>query len=491
MTTKSISTKEVCPAPVFVPAPTPDPIENKVKRFAAVFFAGLLFLALSPVTLPLALAAGGYRLYSHIKYRPAIEELAQNRYDAVHKALDDKKLLENPDTSTEIFKIQELLKTNPSNNMHDHMQEVREKIDAALGTKNLTDIDAKFLQVAAHALTVHADGMEVFQKWGERVMDIDKSSLPYERLANALDYAVDECTTFQKENLWGKVLWTLAHPQRAANSFFEHVGWSHPLAYNSYQHGNANIRIGAFEVNGQKIHFVLGPTATCDRLFTAHLQHLRETKKGVHAQHSIESPWHKNEEARRQEQLRIADHYKDEAICTLGHIEDKGDCPNLEEHGIHLPKNFTKAQAQEINILAAEMFGDDSRLSNKARRLGLQTLVAIQGILNMPEGENSMGQACKQDIDRGVLVNILTILFMDQLAGKPLTDERIAQMVGIVLLRAGMVEDRRILEKRYEALSELLHFIAEKPEVFDPMKKHFLGNIWYLPFAPKIQGLGA
>ncbi|MDN3506118.1 MAG: hypothetical protein P0S96_02700 [Simkaniaceae bacterium] len=476
------------PLPVFVSQPPPDPIENKVKRVAFVFFAGLLFLAFSPITLPLALGAGGYRLYSHIKFRPAIEEFAQNRYKAVCKALNDEKLLDKIYTLTEISEIQELLKIKPSNNMHDHMQKVREKIDAALG-ENPTGENATFLRVAAHALTIHADGMEVFQKWGERAICKGSLSLPYERLAKALDYAVDECTTFQKENLWGNVLWAFAHPQRAASSFFEHIGWSHPLAFNSYQHGNANIRIGAFEVNGRKIHFVLGPTATCDRLFTAHLQHLRETKKGVHAQHSVESPWQNNEEVRRQNQLRIAENYNDVSIFTLGHIEDNGLVPHIDEHGILLPENFT--QNEEINALAAKMFGDDSGLSNKAHRLGLQTLIAVQGIFNMPEGEHSMGQACKQDIDRGVLVNILTILFMDQLAGKPITDERIAQMAGIVILRAAMVDDRRILEKRYEALSELLHYIAKKPEVFDPMKRHFLGSAWYKPFVSKTQGFGA
>jgi hypothetical protein len=102
-----------------------------------------------------------------------------------------------------------------------------------------------------------------------------------------------------------------------------------------------------------------------------------------------------------------------------------------------------------------------------------------------------MGQACKQDIDRGVLVNVLTILFMDQLEGKKLTDERIAQILGIVLLRPGLVDDRAILGKRYEALKEVLEYLSKKPEALEQMKRHMLGFPRYWLSFSGIKGLGA
>jgi len=456
----------------FVFQQPPDSKKNKAKRCVISALFGVL-------SVPMVFVSAPARLYTFVKNRSAIERLAEKRYDAACSALDLEAKL-----SPDITQIQALLETRPKGSMHDHMQKVRSKIDRALA-KSPQGLDATFLHHAAHVMTVCADGMEVFQEYGEKAMGEDSGEFPLVRLAFSLDRAVKKKPFFKKDTVLGKIFWTFAHPEKATNSFFDHVGWSHPLAYNSYQHGNANVRIGAFEVNGSKIHMILGPTPTCDRLFVGHLQHLKETGMGVHAQHTLESPWQKAENVRRIEQQRVAEHFKDEVVYTFGHIENKGGRPHLREEGVALPKNFTKAQAEGINTLAEEMFGSDE-LSDKARRLGLQTLVAIQGIFNLPKGEHSMGQACKQDIDRGVLVNVLTILFMDQLANQPLTDERIAQILGIVLLRPGLVDDRAILKKRYDALSELVHFIAKKPEVFDSMKRHFLGSVWYKPFAPKV-----
>jgi hypothetical protein len=451
---------------------------NSIKRTAFLGFYGALSAPFAPIASPL-------RLFSHIRHQKPKEELARGRFKALQSALAEEGL-DGASLSKEIRKIRSLLQAPAKGNIHGQMQKVRQRVHKALG-KSYEGEDARFLRAAAHAFVAKANGMDVYQRWGEKFLSEEPASLA--KLVETLDAALKK-EPFKKNNFFGKFAWMVSHPQKTAHSIFDHLGWTDPLKYNSYQHGNANVRIGAFTINGNRVHMLLGPTPTCDRLFRAHLEYLKEKKKGMHSQHTLESPWQKAENARREEQAQIAEDHEGQVVYTFGHVEDKKGDPHLEEEGIVLPATFTGRQKKGLETLLGVMF-PKGQLSEKARRLGMQSLIAIQGLINLPKGEHFMGQACKQDIDRGVLVNVLTILFMDQLEGKKLTDERIAQILGIVLLRPGLVDDRAILGKRYEALKEVLEYLSKKPEALEQMKRHMLGFPRYWLSFSGIKGLGA
>lgn len=69
--------------------------------------------------------------------------------------------------------------------------------------------------------------------------------------------------------------------------------------------------------------------------------------------------------------------------------------------------------------------------------------------------------ACKQDIDRAVVENITERVFFRLLTNdEPITKQELDSIVGAVLARAYIVEGRLIQWKRYEILSDLLHFVG-------------------------------
>ncbi|MCP5504295.1 MAG: hypothetical protein H7A41_03990 [Chlamydiales bacterium] len=69
--------------------------------------------------------------------------------------------------------------------------------------------------------------------------------------------------------------------------------------------------------------------------------------------------------------------------------------------------------------------------------------------------------ACKQDIDRAVVENITERIFFRLLTNDgPITKQELDSIVGAVLARAYIVEGRLIQWKRYEILSDLLHFVG-------------------------------
>jgi hypothetical protein len=74
-----------------------------------------------------------------------------------------------------------------------------------------------------------------------------------------------------------------------------------------------------------------------------------------------------------------------------------------------------------------------------------------------------MSGACKQDIDRGVVEGvILYLLFRFQQGSTTLTKEEVYEIAGTVLGRAGIVDDRHIMKKRFLFLEDFLCFCSEK-----------------------------
>lgn len=74
--------------------------------------------------------------------------------------------------------------------------------------------------------------------------------------------------------------------------------------------------------------------------------------------------------------------------------------------------------------------------------------------------------ACKQDIDRAIVENIaLQLFFRLLIKDTPLTPDEVYSIAGAVIGRARLVEGRLIQWKRYEILSDLLHFVGSQENV--------------------------
>ncbi len=117
----------------------------------------------------------------------------------------------------------------------------------------------------------------------------------------------------------------------------------------------------------------------------------------------------------------------------------------------------------------------NERLS-KALTLGFTGFLVLKTLMKF--GENldpekvvgevmaTMGQACKQDVDRGPIVNAITIAFIQMASQGKLTELDAKQILGIVLGRALLVDNRRMVKSRLEPLLDLLHLIGQNEEGF-------------------------
>jgi len=493
MATISVISNSTNTAPLTRPQ-IQDPVRNRVKRAFARAVLALIYIVLFPVTI----AALGCRFYSYLSTKQLIEELAEKRYQAIQETVAEISLPDQCEVEGLGEAVQELKDFISSGKGHDHLQELRDKIDNVLRlpcyelNKEKRNPHLDFLHLLAHTLTAQAEGMEVLEKYG----NITDDPPSYEKLASSLDAAVKKHHIFKKDNKLHKAFWIFAHPEKGFNSLFDSLGWTDPLSYNSYRQGNANIRIGAFRVGGMKMHFSLGPTLTADRLFEAHLQHLKNQGQ-LHLQHDLEFAGEHAEAKRRLEKQRIADQSSssmlymstplDGAIWKGRGVFGKTKSTAMffdelkkyltEENSFHLPKNLFRDEEVADLLKVTEAMFDNSPPNNRAQLLAFETCLAVHAILKSTDGKQGdafFGQACKQDIDRGVIINVMTILYFDALGGVKLTKERMHQIVGIVLGRPEMVDDRSILTNRYKALSDLLHFIGKDPEkFFAPMKAHF------------------
>ncbi|MCP5506578.1 MAG: hypothetical protein H7A38_06825 [Chlamydiales bacterium] len=122
----------------------------------------------------------------------------------------------------------------------------------------------------------------------------------------------------------------------------------------------------------------------------------------------------------------------------------------------------------------------------RALQVGLQGFLAVGAVVKTlqdayhtpAEAEEALlqatfGQACKLDIDRGVILNVMTRVYFQLAAGKPLTEEDISEIIGTVVGRAELVSGRTIIFDRYQPLSDALRLIgANEGAVTEALKRY-------------------
>ena len=143
---------------------------------------------------------------------------------------------------------------------------------------------------------------------------------------------------------------------------------------------------------------------------------------------------------------------------------------------------FASQAMQQIYANGQNQYWEDLHKTKKGReRLSKMMQIAVQGfisvgaIINLQQDskDSIFSQACKQDIDRGVVLNVITKLFYKLLANESITQKDVQLIIGSVIARAKLVEDRIIIFRRFQPLSDLLHFIGENQDmVKDALKAY-------------------
>lgn len=154
-------------------------------------------------------------------------------------------------------------------------------------------------------------------------------------------------------------------------------------------------------------------------------------------------------------------------------MEGKGD------NGFYIGKDvMTDQQVQLAFKYASEAFDHAEPSNGGCRRLTRALQVGVEGMLavgavvkTLKDAEPdkveeavwqaTFGQACKLDIDRGIVMNVMTRVYFDLIGGKKMSEKSINETIGIVIGRAEMAAGRTIIADRYQPLSDVLRLIGK------------------------------
>lgn len=250
----------------------------------------------------------------------------------------------------------------------------------------------------------------------------------------------------------------------------------------------------------KKILFNLGPSPVADDLIQAQIE-LQKKSGSNHLVHDLQDPKKKGEGARIQKTRELSKEMRLET--SLNHPLGKGHLPIQNVADFH--EKLKTMNAFEAPLLSSEekdqvlkasqeifkslVPSDLTNITEKERKrlckamfLGFTTLLAIKTVikfaskLDNPELAASMGQACKQDIDRGTIVNTAMLAFIKMIENGHLTGLEAKQMLGIQLMRGLMVDERLMARERLDGFIGLFELISQNEEGFVEKLKAFIGE---------------
>jgi hypothetical protein len=424
-------------------------------------------------------------------------------------------------------KINELLKTH----QHSHPAfswEVTDSIRAPF---------IQFLDALSYQINTQAKGMDELETLGSAVLKdccgqehlMDDQQVLTSDISNWAQNVFTKVDADRWDTGIGYIGWAIKNLKRAFLAFIDnHIPGAHRF-YNSYALGNANMWIGDFKVGGKNIRFNLGPSPTTDALFEAQLRW--QKKRGeVCVVHTLEFN-HKRGEAARLLNMR------DRAGADPNHFilygtpldgecaKGKGNFKNIKSvEDFHtqlsallanstIPKEIKEytgfanpvLESEEIEealkaskeafeeLLKNKDFeGIDKRKNHrlcKAMLLGFTGFLVIKTLLKMGNSLNekseeqiidevsaTMAQCCKQDIDRGPIVNAVTIAYIQMIKQGSLKGKDAKQIIGTLLMRALMVDERLMVKGRLEAFLDLFQLIGGNEGTFVRKLQAFAGK---------------
>ncbi|MCB1110621.1 MAG: hypothetical protein KDK64_06525 [Chlamydiia bacterium] len=165
-------------------------------------------------------------------------------------------------------------------------------------------------------------------------------------------------------------------------------------------------------------------------------------------------------------------------------MEGKGD------NGFYFGKDvLSDEQIRQAFAHASQAFdyvipqNENKKRLSRALQVGVQGFIAvgalIKAIQDSPENREellnaSFGQACKLDIDRGVVLNVMTRVYFELAAGNPIDEEIVSEIMGTVIGRAELVSGRTIISDRYQPLSDALRLLGKNPDQVQHHLRAFL-----------------
>jgi len=397
-----------------------------------------------------------------------------------------------------------------------------------------------FLQIMAYTITTQGSGTETARKLGEKALKGQTlgEDTNWGDLAKLLKKSVRNTCTFNRNTKANSLFYVLAFPMKIAHELkgrffpseynsYEH--WNMNFKMGDFMFGSQ--KIGTF--------FGPGPGTRSDEVVQAEMDLLDHVSKPIlRTQVTLESPQKQHEQVRRNEILQFDKRNK--VWTAAGHLDGKIYKGKKEFKEIQSTRDFIEkvrqasddhfnrnavfdAGSKEKSISKEEVTrGEDAftaalsqfessdhwkklkskkekgnaRLS-KALSLGLQSFLNMRILSNMYRKltsnksqvlkeldqeldrlkvESNFCVACKQNIDRGLIMNILLRLYVEALSGQPLTPEKVHEIVGYTLLRAGIVDGRALIRNRLEALYDFLSLIGNNQKILIDSLRTYLAS---------------
>ena len=366
----------------------------------------------------------------------------------------------------------------------------------------------RFLQDLAVSLYTQADGEKAYINYGKaqtKTLTFNKET-PCQNIHAALTHTFSSWN-LRKDNILTSIFWFVMHPRKMYHSLGGHT--FHANDYNSCQAGNGynNIFIPYGE---KKVILTLGPGVTGDNIYQLYLDSL--PKDSTTVRHDLQSPLVKGEDTRVQKLQQMQkqnfsklDLYRTdfdskewkmekgaelfEALTDLttksltSFFEKFKELLKDENKYFFSENTLSLPERKNIVDISKDFFIDlftskeDKTLTPEERKkygqmmqFVTQNFFTIAILLKKLQttDEFCFGQACKQDIDRGMTHNIFTMIAFSILNNQKITTEDIYLMTGIAN-RALLVDHRMAMRKRY---MPLLHFLEEISASTDSLKSH-------------------
>lgn len=403
----------------------------------------------------------------------------------------------------------------------------------------------RFLHFANDALLNKTQAGDALKYYGKEI--IKKYELLHGEvttIAPLLDFAVYENFKGHRYDSWAdKIFWGLAHPWR----LFEKIFVSDKKEYNPCSHGNSFYQYHTLQLGNVAVETSLGPTIAGGNRLSVNLRHMANEKEGIRFEHTLEHLLRKGEGKRRKKLLAMKEQYPEQMVVVGGSLDgniwkgraDFEDIRTSEEFHTKLKKQllaqdpdgryayervhsdaradsgfyFPNLTADELSLLMVHSQRVFTELQNssaykdlmklgkegekrylKAMTLNLNVLLFLKSLLkeakkmairSHEKATIYLHQACKGCLDRGVITNLLSAYYEDQLLERKKIDgdylrKMGAESVGLILFRALSSNGRLIIKDRYEALSDLLHLIeGARIPFFETLREPFLEEILF------------
>lgn len=476
--------------------------------------------------------------------KEAVEQIGKNRFAAIQKAVasfDPNTLSACGDLGKAVKEIHDLVRNDPGKDYHHYTKEIQAKTEEALllpeyenSKANKANSSIRFLHLINDAILNETKGGNALIEYGNKILQKYVQSRQDWGFVEALDFAVDENHQgYRYDTILDKFTWSMAHPIRTWTKVFS----DKELEYNACKTGNIYYHTHDLFLGNVKVQNSLGPGITPGNRLRANLQHLANEKNGIRFEHTLEHLGRKGEDVRKRKLERIQKEYPEQmrliGTCLDGDIwSGKGAFKGLEtskefheklsellfdmdtdgefayrrmrankkeDSGFYFPmltssevaetlsaseKAFTKLENTDYykQLMALE---NGRKRYVKAMDLSFNVMIFLKALLKEGKKEEMiirLHQACKEDVDRGAIVNVLSALYEDLILSdkKMALESFTAESIGILLMRGLKANDRVIMKDRYEALSDLLHLIQEKPKTFiNALRVPFVDDIFY------------